>query len=130
MNPQLKAKLDCFNLPYREQENKIRIRLGLALLVEVEQKEDKSYKIESKLTAWNFLTGGTEMRLRNAIIYSCVGLVLAAVVLKWYEVKVYDIDATLIVLVLSVLTIIFVCYYAVKAEAFKMQVLRWLSPEV
>lgn len=111
--------LEQNNYNYSIKNEVITIKLDFAQNVIIDLSNSQKTIITDKLSGWNFLTGCINMSLKNAILYNFVLILFFGFLSQYVTLINQNITSLLILLIGWVL--IFVAYYTVKLESFKLQ---------
>lgn len=125
----LKVKLKRYDYKYSEQFDKIVVKLGSSLEVEVDFSQSEKIIITDKLRGYNILTGVWSMSVRGSIIFNTI---LSFIYTMFYIYLNYIISKpimsnfTIMFLILAFgWLILWTLYYLIKSESFKMLVKSW-----
>lgn len=113
--------LEQNNYNYSIQNEIITVKLDFAQKVIIDLSNPQKTILKDQLSGWNFLTGYIKMSLKNAILYNFV-LILFFGFLSQYAVLIGHNITSLLILAIGWI-IIFVIYYTIKLESFKLQFL-------
>lgn len=127
MKELLKSKLDKYDYKYSSKKNKITVKLGLSLEINIDFSYPDKVIIKDKLVSWNFLTGVIEMSLKSSMIFNTVGIFIITTLFAILKIKTKAPNASIYFLFLIVLVAIWTIYYMIKAENFKKMIISWIE---
>ena len=119
--------LDRYDFNYSVYANHVTVNLDFAQKVMIDFSEPNKIKIKDKLTGWNFLTGLIAMSLKNAMIYNFIGGIIVGILLMSAQIQNSEINFIPFYLVFMLWVLLFSCYYLIKLESFKSQIMA-LTP--
>ncbi len=119
----IKQKLEKFDYEFYEKGNKLIVKLGFSLDMEVEFTDENKIEIKDKLKGWNFLTGMFEMSVRSSLILNTVFSLILALSFLYTNLITENIYIGLITLFIFILGVFWILlwttYFTIKAENFK-----------
>lgn len=119
----IKQKLEKFDYEFYEKGNKLIVKLGFSLDIEVEFTDENKIEIKDKLKGWNFLTGMFEMSVRSSLILNTVFSLILALSFLYTNLITKNIYIGLITLFIFILCVFWILlwttYFTIKAENFK-----------
>ena len=119
----IKQKLEKFDYEFYEKGNKLIVKLGFSLDIEVEFTDENKIEIKDKLKGWNFLTGMFEMSVRSSLILNTVFSLILALSFLYTNLITENIYIGLITLFIFILGVFWILlwttYFTIKAENFK-----------
>ncbi len=119
----IKQKLEKFDYEFYEKGNKLIVKLGFSLDIEVEFTDENKIEIKDKLKGWNFLTGMFEMSVRSSLILNTVFSLILALSFLYTNLITENIYIGLITLFIFILCVFWILlwttYFTIKAENFK-----------
>lgn len=109
------------NYKYSVKNETIIVFLDFSQEVTIDFSNPKKTIITDQLANWNFLTGCIKMSLKNAIVYNFIMLIFFGFFCQYAAFINQDYTSLLLVFIAWVL--LFIVYYLIKLENFKLQVL-------
>lgn len=121
--------LDKYNYIYSVKGNTIFVKLEFSQRIRIEFNEPHKIIINDKLVGWNFLTGFFDMSLKNALIYNLFGSIILGTLSIYSGNNNHNINFIALYLVFMTWTVVFLTFYLVKLESFKIQILNWINKQ-
>lgn len=121
------AFLEKYDYNYSVKDDCILVRLGLSQEIKMEFHEPYKIVIKDKLVGWNFLTGFFDMSLKNALIYNLFGSIILGTLSIYSGNNNHNINFIALYLVFMTWAVVFLIFYLVKLESFKIQILYWMK---
>jgi hypothetical protein len=130
MNKQeLKQKLNKYNYKYKEQFEKITVKLDSTLEIDIDYSEEGKVIITDKLCGYNMLTGVWSMSIRSSIIFNMIGSFIYFLFFSYLRYILHKPFLGFLILLLFVVgigwVILWTSYYHIKSENFKTLVQSW-----
>lgn len=122
-------KLILFDYNYVDKSNQLIINLDFSHQISIDFNNDKII-ITDKLIHWNFLTGGISMSLKNAMIYSFIGINLFILLSIFGISDYYKLNIIPLFMGYIVWVLLFTIYYSAKKESFIQLINLWLNESV
>jgi hypothetical protein len=125
MKESIIIKLNKFNYPYFELDNKLIIELGFNLKCEVHFKENNSIAIDGTLNGWNFLTGILKLNIKRLMFYNSFWLIFLIFVQLYFNSN--EIKLPYLPFIFSVWFIMWNLYYLISFYTFKTILHQWTN---
>lgn len=126
---ELKVKLKRYDYKYKEQFEKVIVKLGSSLEVAIDFSENEKVIITDKLRGYNILTGVWSMSVKGSIIFNTIlsfFFFLFYSYLNYISSKPFTSFLTLMILVLAFgWIVLWTLYYLIKVESFKILIQSW-----
>jgi hypothetical protein len=125
----VKKNLEKYAYQYIERSSVLYVKLGLSFVGQIDFSHKDKCIITDRLKGWNFLTGMIEMSLKSAMIYITIGLLINVLCCSFFE-KELSYNFVYVMIGLVAYEIIWMAYYSIKSESFKIQVMNWIENEM
>ncbi|TCN60558.1 hypothetical protein D0809_01535 [Flavobacterium circumlabens] len=113
--------LEKYNYKYTVKQNLITVNLEFSQNVIIDLSSPGKLKISDQLVSWNFLTGVITMSLKNAFVYNFVLTVFFGFFCQYAEVLNHNLTNIYLTFISWIL--IFIIFYLIKLESFKLQLI-------
>jgi hypothetical protein len=120
----LEINLNRYDYKFAVRGQKIEVKLDFAQRVFIDLSNPSKVIITDKLTGWNLLTGMIRMSLKGAMIYSFIGMALMAYLCLYGDI-VAKLPLTNLFIFMVSWILLWTCYYHIKLENFRQQILLW-----
>lgn len=127
MKKSLLQKLDLYGYNYTESENKIVIKLDFSQEVSIDFSVPNKVAITDRLTGSNLLSGMVKIKLKYALIYTNVILLIFTIFFLWrpYSSKPFFLIG--LIIVAAAFKLMCFLYYTIKLESMKSRICFWLK---
>lgn len=121
--------LDLYNYKFEIKSNEIIIDLGYKLLVSISIKENGTILIKDCLKGWNPVSGLIDLTIKKAILFNTIGLFLVFILSELSKIPAYfyEYDYTYMLIILIAINFMWLFWYIVRFEAFKIKLEIWLK---
>lgn len=121
----IKQKLEKFDYEFYEKGNKLIVKLGFSLDIEIEFTDENKIVIKDKLRGWNFLTGMFEMSIKSSLVFNTISTFIMAMIfllinhIAPIEDRILGMLTLFIFILIALWLMLWTNYFLTKAENFK-----------
>ncbi|EGV42840.1 hypothetical protein BZARG_3038 [Bizionia argentinensis JUB59] len=119
------AFLKKFDYNFQRKNNALVIKMDFSQRVTIDFSDAEKIRITYKLVGWNSLTGFIEMSIKNATLYSFIGVLITTVLFVYLDLESNGINLIFIFISLIMWVLIWNIYYLIKAENLKRILILW-----
>ena len=122
----LKIKLKQVNYQFKEDSNKLTVKLDYGLTCEIIFLEDKTTIIIGRFKGWNFLTGALPFTIKGSILYSTFWIAFMMFLQLFYRTQEF-LDLAYLPYLILLYVLIWQLFYIVKFFTFKITIENWIT---